>query len=142
MPETSGTSPTTPPGTISAGEAQDVAAPFDAGPRILALEVAPSLLDLVREDMGGSCVVARFEMLNLQFLAQVMPDTILAPLLGPNFDILDLVDRLTRIGFGGALRALTLPLPDPDAVRAEVRSHAGGLDFDLIVVSGDGPVSG
>ncbi len=138
MQKTSGTPPMTPPEAIrEAGPA-----PVDPGPRILALEVAPSLLDLVREGMGGSCIVARFETLNLQFLAQVMPDTILAPLLGPDFDILDLVDRLNQIGFGGALRALTPPLPDPDAVRAEVRSHAAGLDFDLIVVPGDGPVSG
>lgn len=138
MPETSGTSPTTPPkATQVTGPA-----PGDPGPRILAFEVAPSLLDRVREGMGGSCILARFETLNLQFLAQVMPDTILAPLLGPDFDILDLVDRLSQIGFGGKLRALTLPLPDPDAVRAEVRSHAAGLDFDLIVLPGEGSVTG
>ncbi len=113
-----------------------------SGPRILAIDVTPSLLDRVREAMGGSCIVARYETLNLQFLAQVMPDTILAPLLGPDFDILDLIDRLDRIGYGGALRALTPELPDPGAVRAEVRSHAAGLDFDLIVISGDAPLSG
>ncbi|OYX43262.1 MAG: hypothetical protein B7Z02_09665 [Rhodobacterales bacterium 32-67-9] len=112
------------------------------GPQLLAVEVPPALLEPVRKAMGGSCIVARYETLNLHFLAQVMPDTILAPLLGPGFDILDLVDRLGRIGFGGALRALTPPLPAPDAVIAEVRSHAAGLDFDLIVVPDDGPVSG
>lgn len=138
MPETYGASPTTPPEPIEvAGPA-----PVHPGPRILALALAPSLLDFVQDRMGGSCIVARFETLTLQFLAQVMPDTILAPLLGPDFDILDLVDRLKQIGFGGELRALTLPLPDPDAVRAEVRGHAAGLDFDLIIVPGAGPVSG
>ncbi len=138
MPKTSGTSPTTPAESVQALEPVQA----DPGPRILAIEVSPSLLELVRERIGGSCVVARFETLNLKLLAKVMPDTILAPLLGPDFDILDLVDRLTRIGFGGALRALTPPLPDPDAVRAEVRRHAAGLDFDLIVVPGNGPVTG
>ncbi len=145
MPKTGRPSPTKPPDAIPSGEVpsgmREDASP-GVGPQLLAVEVPPALLEPVRKAMGGSCIVARYETLNLHFLAQVMPDTILAPLLGPGFDILDLVDRLGRIGFGGALRALTPPLPAPDAVIAEVRSHAAGLDFDLIVVPDDGPVSG
>ncbi|WP_347309817.1 hypothetical protein [Defluviimonas sp. SAOS-178_SWC] len=138
MQNPNGRKPTTPPDTTEAA----ASASADGGPRVLALDLAPGILDALREDFGGACIAARFEELTLQFLAQVMPDTVLAPLLGSNFDILDLVDRLAKIGFGGALRALTPPLPDLDAVRAEVRSHAAGLDFDLIILPDAGRVNG
>lgn len=50
--------------------------------------------------------------------------------------MLDLADRLTATGFGGRLLALTAPLPRPEAVRAEVRTHAAGIVFDLVLLPG------
>ncbi|SPH17849.1 hypothetical protein DEA8626_01376 [Defluviimonas aquaemixtae] len=107
--------------------------------RILSLGIAPALLERVRETTGASFVIAQFPALDVQLLAQVMPDIVLAPLLGQGFDILDLADRLSEMGYRGALHAVTPPLPDPDAVRREVTSHCEGVVFSLIVLDEQTP---
>lgn len=110
---------------------------FDAGGAcVLAVNLAAGQLDPLMDPGPRTSVFARFAQITAEFLAQVAPDIVVAPLFGPDFDVLDLADRLAAAGFAGRLYALTLPLPRPDAVRAEVRSHAGGLRFDLLLWPG------
>ncbi|MCW3781085.1 hypothetical protein [Defluviimonas salinarum] len=75
------------------------------------------------------------ETFDLRALAQVMPDVVITPLIGPGIDILDLARRLAAFGYGGALRAVTGPIPCPAEVTAEVRGACVGIDFDLLVVA-------
>lgn len=58
-------------------------------------------------------------------------DLVLSALMDDGFDALDVARRLRAAGYRGRYRAITVPLPDPAAVLAEVRAEAPGLDFDL-----------
>ena len=49
-----------------------------------------------------------------------------------DFDITDLAAHLVRLGYDGALRAYTRPLPAPHVVAAEFKADWPKLDFDLI----------
>ncbi|MCX8508085.1 MAG: hypothetical protein ORN49_04265 [Rhodobacteraceae bacterium] len=73
-----------------------------------------------------------FHALAPQLLTDQRPDLILSPLLAPDFDILDVVDRLVRIGFQGRLLAVTGCLPDAIAVQNEVRQQCDSFSFDLV----------
>ncbi len=73
-----------------------------------------------------------FHALAPQLLADLRPEVVLSPLLAPDFDILDVADRLIKIGFGGRLVAVTGSLPDAAAVQNEVRLHCDGFQFDLL----------
>lgn len=61
-------------------------------------------------------------------------DLVLSALMDDGFDALDVARRLAKAGFRGRYRAVTVPLPDPGAVLAEVRAEAPGLDFDLFIL--------
>lgn len=83
----------------------------------------------------------RLSALTAAAMAAIRPDLVLAPLLDPGFDILDVAGRLAVFGYRGRLRAVAGPLPNPAAVVAEVRGHCGQLDFGLIVLAeGQAPV--
>lgn len=76
-----------------------------------------------------------FDGLTIDLIAKHDPHLVVAPLVGPGFDVLDVAGRLLRCGFTGSLRALTTPLPNLSAVRSEIRSHCSDLDVDIVVVS-------
>lgn len=110
-----------------------------AGARVLAVGLAASQIDPLMAGAPLSCVFVRFAQMTDAFLEMMAADLVVAPLFGADFDVLDLVDRLVAAGFKGKLLALTPPLPRPDAVRAEVRVHAPGMDFELVIA---GPAGG
>ena len=78
---------------------------------------------------------AEFEDLEAGLLLDAMPDMVVSPLIGQDFDAMDVARRLAQLGYRGPYRALTAPLPRPGLVKAEVMADAPGLDFDLVVVS-------
>lgn len=84
-------------------------------------------------DLVGFAFVA-FHSLTPDLLDDLAPEMVLSPLMGEGFDAVELARRLWQLGFAGRYRALTTPLPDLDAVRAEVREAAPDLDFDLYVL--------
>jgi len=69
---------------------------------------------------------------NLQCIA---PDIILSPLMGDDFDVMEVALRLIELGYKGRYRAISLDFPNADMIRTEVRSHAPELDFDLLSVT-------
>jgi hypothetical protein len=71
--------------------------------------------------------------LNAATLALHRPDIVVSPLLCDEFDILDIATRLVAVGYGGALIALTPPLPNVDAIAKEIRSQFRALEIFLIV---------
>ena len=86
---------------------------------------------------------ADFRDLTATLLARHRPDEVVAPLLAPSFDILDVAKRLESFGFRGRLKALTSPLPDAAAVAAEVRSYCPLIEFTLVtfpMLAGLGPL--
>lgn len=78
-----------------------------------------------------------FHALAPQLLMELRPEVVLSPLLAPDFDILDVVDRLVRIGFTGRLIAVAGCLPDSGAVQNEVRQQCAQFRFDLVELTPD-----
>lgn len=76
-----------------------------------------------------------FADLDAALLAEAAPELVLSPLVDAAFDAVDVARRLGGLGFRGRYLALADRLPNPDAVRAEVRAAAPALDFDLLVVT-------
>ena len=77
---------------------------------------------------------AAFGELTEDLLAEVAPDVVLSPLIGEDFDAVEVARLLQRWDFRGRYRAITASLPCLDAVRAEVLEAAPDVDFDLFVV--------
>ena len=103
--------------------------------RLLFIDMPAELLAALATASETAPVNTTFSALNIDLIARHDPHIVLAPLVGPGFDILDVAARLQRCGFTGSLRALTTPLPNLSSVRTEIRSHCTGLDVDIVVVS-------
>lgn len=65
-----------------------------------------------------------------------LPAIVIAPLLSPSFDILDVIHALALLGFGGQLLAVTVALPDVAAVLRELRAETAGFRLDILQVGG------
>lgn len=102
------------------------------GRRILIVEASYALPTLMQGVTGASVVITRFATLTAELMSRVEPDTVIAPVFGKGFDILDLAGCLYGIGYGGQLRGLSGALPRPQLITAEIRSHWPMLDFDMI----------
>ena len=97
--------------------------------------------DLARWSAEGRELVAsdNFQFSDLQSLsapifADFAPTIILSPLFGDDFDVIVVATRLDELGYRGQYRVITEDLPDDDMIRKEVRAHAPGLDFDLLMM--------
>lgn len=100
--------------------------------RVLVIDPSNTLPDALRGVSGTNVTIARFSMLTVAFLAEVAPDVVLAPLVSPGHDILDLAHELDAAGYTGQLRAYSAPLPNLALVRSEVRQIWGKRDFDIL----------
>ncbi len=82
--------------------------------------------------VGDVIVHGRFAQLECGVLDRVAPDAVLAPLMAPEWDVLDLAAVLTRSRFKGLLMVVAPPLPSAALVEAEVRALFPTLRFALI----------
>lgn len=64
------------------------------------------------------------------------PRIVVAPLLAPGFDILDVISALVRLRFQGQLLAVSATLPDVGAVLRELRVACGDFRLDILQVGG------
>ncbi len=74
-----------------------------------------------------------FGELNAETLKNHTPDIILSPLVGDDFDVIEIAEMLVVLGFLGRYRVIAEKLPDADIVRREVAELAAGLDFDIFL---------
>lgn len=105
-----------------------------AGRRILIVDPSQELPQALRGVTGANITIARVSMIDAALLARVQPDVILAPLVSPGHDILDLARLLDKVGYTGPLRAYSPPLPNVALVCAEVKQIWGERDFDILEV--------
>ena len=70
--------------------------------------------------------------LTSELLSEIDPDLILSPLFGGDFDVIDVAQRLTELGYEGRYRAISENMPDSEMIRREVCAQSEGLDFDLL----------
>ena len=71
---------------------------------------------------------------NTNLLEQLKPAMVLSPLLGDQFDAIDVAKSLVSIGYTGRYCAVTEQLPDSRLVLQEIRSAAPGLDVVLFIL--------
>lgn len=102
--------------------------------KILVIEPHPPQPDTLPGTDGAVIASATLAEVDAALLSRLCPDVVLAPLMTPEFDILDLARRLSALAFRGHLRAYAPRIPDPRLVQREIASACPGLDFDLIVV--------
>ncbi|KPQ08588.1 MAG: hypothetical protein HLUCCA12_01875 [Rhodobacteraceae bacterium HLUCCA12] len=103
------------------------------GARSLMIVEAPGALALVDQDARRRGVVlTRLSSLNPAMLAQVAPDAVIGPLIGPGWDSLDLAIALEEMGYRRNLFILSRPLPHRDLVLRELRACCPKLGITLI----------
>lgn len=100
--------------------------------RILVVETSQVPALALQGVSGAVVTIIKFPDLDGALLARRQPDIVVAPLIGDRFDILDLAGELDRLGYRGALRAVTRPLPNADLVRREIAAQCPRIDFALI----------
>lgn len=105
-----------------------------AGHRILLVSAQQTLPAVLRGLHDTAIFHSPLRALSDALLARLRPDIVLSPLLSDAHDILDVARRLDRLGYSGALRALSPPLPHVNMVLGEVRLACGRRDFDIIEV--------
>ena len=83
---------------------------------------------------GAEAHFVSFSDVSDTLLDNLMPDTVMSPLLGANFDATDLARRLQGLGFSGRYLAIAEGVPAPNIIEKEVRMAAPLVDFDLIAL--------
>jgi hypothetical protein len=77
---------------------------------------------------------AEFGALTSDMLKSLAPEIVLSPLMGDDFDVLDVALKLLDLGFEGRYRVVAERVPNTQMILTEVRNHAPGLDFDLLLM--------
>ena len=72
--------------------------------------------------------------LTARTLCETGASIILSPLVGDDFDVVDVAHTLKLLGFRGRYRAISEDLPDAELIREEIRAFAPDLDFDLLLM--------
>lgn len=73
----------------------------------------------------------RWPHLSTELLQRIQPSVVVAPLMTPTWDILDLSALLARAGYAGRLVIQSPPLPRPELIRHEIRALYPSLGVDF-----------
>lgn len=76
-----------------------------------------------------------FAELTPRLLHDLAPSLLISPLMGEGFDAVDVAHRLEAAAFKGRFRVLSPPIPEPEAVQAEIQEAAGRIAVDLMILS-------
>jgi hypothetical protein len=77
-------------------------------------------------------VVVPFASLTLTVLKDHLPDCIILPLFGAEFDALDALARLAQFGFSGPVTVTSPVLPNPAIIARELSAAAPGITVQLL----------
>jgi len=87
------------------------------------------------QDRNDLVVHTRMRHLTRELLDRVRPDTIVAPLMTPRWDVLDLAEVLTDMGYSGPMVMQSPPLPRADLVLGELQALFPELSLAFVEVS-------
>lgn len=76
-----------------------------------------------------------FSELTAAALATHAPDIILSPLVGDDFDVIEVATILASLEFKGRYRVIAEVLPNAELVIKEVSESAPALDFDVLLMA-------
>jgi len=112
--------------------------------RVLAVALSQDALDVLPPNvLEPQSYIARCRFDDLDtvvFTGPTAPDLVLAPLLTPIFDAIDLARYLSQAGFQGRYLALVDKLPSAKLIRREVAAQSPDLNFDIVVLDGTNPL--
>jgi len=72
-------------------------------------------------------------------LARIAPDLVVFPLFSATLDAVMILARLSELGYRGRCLILTPRLPKPHLIEAELRSHQGEMQIELL--TSDAPMT-
>lgn len=101
---------------------------------VLVIDSPSSLRELKPRPGQQSVVITQRRMLSEDMIRKIQPDAIIGPLIGDNWDIVDLGLELEMLGYRGDLFALTRPLPRAELVIREVSALCRSLNVRLLEV--------
>lgn len=99
---------------------------------VLAVGAVAAATPLPAELAAAVRVHAVWSAVSAALLARVLPDAVIAPLCGEDFDVIDLAERLSAWGYGGCLLVVAPPLPDPELVLREIASACPGIAVRIV----------
>lgn len=104
-----------------------------AGRRILLVDPAPAPPKaLCALPDTASLFHAALPALTAELLLRTRPDVVVTPLVTERHDILDVAQRLIRLGYAGPLIALSAPLPRLEMVLREVHAVWAPRPFEIL----------
>jgi hypothetical protein len=118
--------------TAAASDSASLSAPR----RWLVVEPLPTMGVKVPFTTWDRVVHAQFENVGLQLLNSFDPEIVLAPLIAPRWDVMDLAALLTEARFGGLLLARSRGLPSVDMVLGEIRDMFPDIEVRIQIVPG------
>lgn len=94
---------------------------------------APEALALLRRlPVAPAVVLTSFPLLDRAMLEHVRPTRVVIPLISARMDAVQALTRLARLGFRGTVCILSVPLPDPALVLAELVPLAPDMTLHLL----------
>lgn len=97
------------------------------------LVVGPVRATLHGDTFGDDLVVhTQLRHLSRALLDEVRPDAVVAPLITPDWDVLDLAAQLSGLGYSGPLVVRSRPLPRADLVLGELQGLFPSLTLAFV----------
>lgn len=102
---------------------------------ILLIEAAQALPMLSPRPRVQTVVLTHRRLLSAAMLHRVRPEIVVAPLIAPDWDLVDLGADLERLGYRGTVHVLTRPLPREELILGELAALYGGLSFRILDIA-------
>lgn len=84
---------------------------------------------------GQELRFAGFGELTAALVRRLRPAMVVAPLVGPDFDAVDVAHLLAAAGFRGRLIVTAPTLPDVELIRQEIKGADGEFEVEIIVLA-------
>jgi hypothetical protein len=99
---------------------------------VLLIEATQALSMLAPRPGVQTVVITHRRLLSAGMLQTVRPEIIVAPLIAPEWDLVDLGAALESFGYRGTVHALTRPLPRGELILGELSALYARLTFRLL----------
>lgn len=99
---------------------------------VLLIEATQALSLLAPQPGVQTVVITHRRLLSAGMLQTVRPDVIVAPLIAPQWDLVELGTALEGFGYRGTVHALTAPLPRGELILGELTALYPSLTFRLL----------
>jgi len=99
---------------------------------VLLIEASQAMSLLNPRPGVQTVVITHRRLLSANMLQTVRPDVVVAPLIAPQWDLVELGETLRAYGYRGTVHALTRPLPCGELILGELSGLYPDLAFRLL----------